>query len=71
MMSSAFLLFNVSSRVESDFGIHLILATERTDPKPIEFAACTDDVRDCYVEEMRQKLLTELRRTAKVDILLP
>jgi peptidyl-prolyl cis-trans isomerase C len=61
----------ISGIVESEFGLHLILATDRTDAKPIEFAACADDVRDCYVEEMRQKLLADLRRTAKVDILLP
>lgn len=61
----------MSGIVESEFGLHLLLVTDRTEPKPIEFAACADDVRDCYVEEMRQKLLTQLRRSAKVDILLP
>jgi hypothetical protein len=61
----------MSGIVESEFGLHIIQATDRTDPKPIEFAACADEVRDCFVEEMRQKLLVDLRRKAKVEILLP
>jgi peptidyl-prolyl cis-trans isomerase C len=61
----------MSGIVESEYGLHLLLVTDRSEPKPIEFAACADDVRDCYVEEMRQKLLTQSRRSAKVDILLP
>jgi parvulin-like peptidyl-prolyl isomerase len=61
----------MSGIVESEFGLHIILNTDRTDAKPIEFAECKDDVRDCFVEELRQKLLVDLRRSAKVKILLP
>jgi peptidyl-prolyl cis-trans isomerase C len=61
----------ISGIVESDFGLHLLQVTDRTEPKPIEFAACADEVRDCYVEEMRQKLLADLRRTGKIEIMLP
>ncbi|MFL5339865.1 MAG: peptidylprolyl isomerase [Gemmataceae bacterium] len=60
----------LSDIVESDFGLHLILATDRTEPKPIEFAACVEDVRDCYIEEMRQQLLTKLRDAAKIEVLI-
>lgn len=58
----------VSDIVESEFGLHLLLVTDRTAPKPIEFVACVDDVRDCFLEETRQKLLADLRAKAKIDI---
>jgi peptidyl-prolyl cis-trans isomerase C len=58
----------VSDVVESEFGLHLLKVTERTDGKKVEFAAVQDEVRDSYIEEARQKLLLELRRTARVEI---
>ncbi|MCX7700639.1 MAG: peptidylprolyl isomerase [Gemmataceae bacterium] len=60
----------VSDVVESEFGLHLLLVTERNEGGKVEFAAVVDDVRDSYIEEMRQKLLLELRRKAKVEILM-
>jgi parvulin-like peptidyl-prolyl isomerase len=60
----------MSELVESEFGLHLIYVTDRTEPKPTEFVACIDDVRDCFVEELRQTLLVELRKTAKIEIKL-
>ncbi len=60
----------ISDVVESEFGMHLLLVTERNEGRKVEFAAVVDDVRDSYIEEMRQKLLLELRRNAKVEILL-
>ncbi len=61
----------VSDVVESQFGLHLLKVTERNDGKPVEFSDVIEDVRDNYVEELRQKTLTELRRTAHVQIMLP
>ncbi len=58
----------VSDVVESEFGVHLLKVTERTEGKKVEFAAMVDEVRDNFIEETRQKLLLELRRTAKVEI---
>jgi peptidyl-prolyl cis-trans isomerase C len=58
----------VSDVVESEFGVHLIKVTDRTEGKKVEFAALVDEVRDNFIEETRQKLLLELRRTAKVEI---
>jgi len=58
----------LSDVVESEFGVHLIKVTERTEGKKVEFAAVVDDVRDSYIEEMRQKLIVDLRRVARVEI---
>lgn len=58
----------LSDIVESEFGLHLLLVTDRTPPKPAEYAACVDDVRDCFIEEMRQKLLEDLRAKARIEI---
>ena len=41
----------VSDIVETDFGLHLILVTERTEGKPSKYEQCVDEVRDSYSEE--------------------
>lgn len=58
----------ISDVVESEFGLHLVKVTERAEGKKVEFLAVIDDVRDSFIEELRQKLLIELRRTAKVEL---
>ena len=60
----------LSDIVESEFGVHLLLVTERTEGSKVEFAAVVDDVRDSFIEESRQRLLLELRKSAKVEILM-
>jgi peptidyl-prolyl cis-trans isomerase C len=60
----------ISDVVASEFGLHLLTVTERNEGPKVEFAAVADDVRETYTEEMRQKLLLELRRSAKVQILV-
>ncbi len=67
---AAFLLKkgDVSEVVASEFGLHLLLVTERNEGAKAELAAVIDDVRDTYIEEMRQKLLTDLRKSAKVEV---
>ena len=58
----------MSDIVVSEYGLHLILVTDRTDPKPVDFAACIEEVRDCYTEELRQHLLADLRKKATIEI---
>jgi peptidyl-prolyl cis-trans isomerase C len=58
----------ISDVVESEFGLHLLLVTERNEGPKVEYAAVADDVRETYTEEMRQKLLLELRKAAKVEV---
>src|SRR5438270_139087 len=61
----------VSEIVTTDFGLHLILVTERKPGTPAAFEAVADEVRECAREQLRQTTLRELRRAAKVDVRLP
>jgi parvulin-like peptidyl-prolyl isomerase len=61
----------ISDVVTTDFGLHLVLVTDRKPPEPSEFAKVKDEVRDCYTEEMRLKVITDLRKTAKIEMNLP
>jgi peptidyl-prolyl cis-trans isomerase C len=61
----------VSEVVESAYGLHLLKVTERLEGKKVEFITVIDDVRDNYVEEMRQKLVIDLRRKARIETNMP
>jgi parvulin-like peptidyl-prolyl isomerase len=61
----------LSDVVETDFGLHLVKATDRKAGAPSKFELCLEDVRDCYAEELRQVLLAKLRQKGKIEILLP
>jgi peptidyl-prolyl cis-trans isomerase C len=61
----------VSDIVQTDFGLHLIKVTDRKPGKPADFNTIKEEVRDFAVMELRQQLLVQLRKTAKVEIYLP
>ncbi|WP_020469559.1 peptidylprolyl isomerase [Zavarzinella formosa] len=61
----------VSEVIESDFGYHLITVTERKPGKAVKYEEISREVRDCYETEIRQLLLAQLRKKAKVEITLP
>jgi peptidyl-prolyl cis-trans isomerase C len=61
----------LSEIVQTDFGMHLILATDRKPGTPATFEAVAEEVRECMLEDLRQTTLRDLRRTAKVDVKLP
>ncbi|MFN4258279.1 MAG: peptidylprolyl isomerase [Gemmataceae bacterium] len=62
---------DISDVVQTEFGYHLIKVTDRTVGEPSDYAAIKDQVRDLYVEEMRQALLAEERQNAKIEVHLP
>jgi peptidyl-prolyl cis-trans isomerase C len=61
----------LSDIVTTEYGFHLIQVTERKAGAPTTFEGVKDDVRDCYVEEMKLTTIAELRRTAKIDVKVP
>jgi peptidyl-prolyl cis-trans isomerase C len=61
----------VSEIATTDFGLHLILVTERKAGTPATFDAVAEQVLECVREELRQTTLRDLRRSAKVEIKLP
>ena len=61
----------VSDVVPTDSGLHLIKVTERKAGEPSDFSKIKEEVRKCCVEEMRMRLVDELRKTAKIEVNLP
>jgi len=61
----------ISDVVQTDFGYHLIKATDRKAGTPSDFNKIKDEVRELLVEELRVRILAEQRQTAKVDVNLP
>ena len=61
----------VSQPVDCEFGVHLILVTDRTAGTPRPFDQVADEVRDCYTEDVRDNLVAQLRKAASVQINVP
>jgi peptidyl-prolyl cis-trans isomerase C len=61
----------ISEPIDSEFGVHLILVTERTPGTPTDYARIKDAVREEYIAELSQKVLDEQRKTAKIEFHLP
>jgi peptidyl-prolyl cis-trans isomerase C len=61
----------VSDVVQTGYGFHIIKVTDRKAGEPSDLAKIKDDVRAICAEEMRFKLLEDLRKAAKVEITLP
>jgi len=61
-------LGEVSDIVETESGFHLIWLTERKEGKATKYEDVAADVRECYEAEVKQNLLTQLRKTAKIEL---
>ncbi len=58
----------LSNVVQTEIGLHLVKVTDRRAGEPTTFDKIKDEVRDYYVDEVRQQLLAEQRKTAKIDV---
>lgn len=59
----------VSDVVQSDYGLHLIKVTDRKrEREPVPFEKIKDEVKQFASEEMRQAILAQEKKTAKIDI---
>ncbi len=61
----------ISNVVESGFGLHLIKVTERKAGQPSDYSKIKGEVREFYMEDLKQGLLNRMRKDAKIEILLP
>ena len=61
----------ISGVVTTDFGVHIIVAIDRKPGEPSDFARVKEDVRDSAGEELRQKVLTDLKKASKIEVNLP
>jgi parvulin-like peptidyl-prolyl isomerase len=57
----------VSDVVQSGYGLHLIKVTDRNPGKPSDFAKVKDDVRMMFLNDLDDRILQEMRRTAKIQ----
>lgn len=58
----------VSDPVESPYGYHLILLTDRKEGQPIEFEQHKPMIVNAYAADLQKEVLTAMRKNAKVDI---
>ena len=61
---------DVSEVVKTDFGLHLIKVTDRIAGEPSNFANIKEFVRDVYAQDLDlyQKILTDQRKSAKIEV---
>jgi parvulin-like peptidyl-prolyl isomerase len=58
----------VSDVVETDQGYHIIWVTDRKPGKPAKYEDAAVEVRECFEAELKQVLVAELRKKAKIEI---
>ncbi|HMP60160.1 MAG TPA: peptidylprolyl isomerase [Gemmatales bacterium] len=58
----------MSEIVTTQYGYHLILVTGRTTGQPVAFDMVKDEVLDVLGEQLRDKLIAELKPKAKIEI---
>ncbi len=61
----------ISDVVETGFGLHIIKVTERKAGKPSDFKEIKEQVRDVYTEDVRQVILSQQRKAAKIEVNIP
>jgi len=58
----------VSDVVETDIGYHLIWVTDRKPGTPAKYEDIALEVRECFEAELKQILVSDLRKKAKIEI---
>jgi peptidyl-prolyl cis-trans isomerase C len=61
----------LSGVVETEYGVHLILVTDRKPGTPSTFENCVEDVRDQFTDDFRVELVTKLRKQAQIQVTVP
>jgi len=61
----------ISEVIETEAGMHLIKVTDKKPGEPSDFNKMKEDVRQCYIDEMKLSLIRQLRKEAKITINLP
>ncbi len=60
--------FEMSDVVETQFGVHLILLTERKPGLDVKFADVKDDVKDEFCDRLRVQVVAKIKPGAKIEI---
>jgi len=60
--------YQMSEPVQTPFGYHLILVTDRKPGKEVKFEEVKEVVREVYFDRIREGLIEQLRARAKIEI---
>jgi peptidyl-prolyl cis-trans isomerase C len=61
----------VSHVVASEFGLHLLKVTGRTQGEPSNYEAIKEQVRQIFADEVYQDIITQQRRASKIEVHMP
>jgi peptidyl-prolyl cis-trans isomerase C len=61
----------ISGVVETEFGLHIIQATDRNSGTPSAYEKCAIEVLDAYSDGARAELIAKLRKDARIQITVP
>ncbi len=70
---AAFVLkpYTMSDIVQTRFGCHLILLTERKNGQEVKFEDVKDDVREYYGDRLREAVVAQMRPRSRIEITKP
>ena len=61
--------YQMSDVVRTQFGVHLILLTERKAGLDVKYEEIKDDVKDEFCDRLRERVVAKLKPQAKIEIL--
>ena len=61
--------YQMSDVVRTQFGVHLILLTERKPGLEVKYEEIKDDVKDEFCDRLREQVVAKLKPQAKIEIL--
>ena len=61
--------YQMSDVVRTQFGVHLILVTDRKEGLPVKYEDIKDDVKDEFCDRLRDQVVAKVKPTAKIEIL--
>lgn len=61
--------YQMSEVVQTQFGYHLILVTERRTGKEVKFEEIKAEAREIFAERLQEKLAAELRARSKIEVM--
>jgi peptidyl-prolyl cis-trans isomerase C len=67
---TAFMLqpYQISDVVQTQFGYHLILVTDRKPGPAVKFEDVKDDVREAFCEKLRESILAQIKPRSQIQI---
>jgi peptidyl-prolyl cis-trans isomerase C len=60
--------YEMSDVVVTEFGLHLILATDQKPGRDVQYEKLQEVVKEVYVDRMRDALLAQLRPSARIVV---